>query len=374
MSNDNTTIGRKLEWVQALRGIAALMVVASHARYYLDGTRWESLAKRFMEPGAQGVDLFFLVSGFIMVFTTTRSDGSWRYAATFLAKRFARIWPVYAVMLLIVLVLQILWRGYASPWSDFIRSLAFLPVTTNNPPQFDLPLPVGWTLNFEFYFYLVFGLSLLAGRWRWLAFFGWMVATLIFLPLVLTGTVSLSSHHNYAIGIGYMDQNVNPVIWEFVAGVAIGLLYISKIQVRSHWLLGLLGAASLSWACYWSFNGIARYSGIAEFGLPLTFLFAAMALAFKARAPRVPCALVWLGGASYSLYLLHLYVLGAIDHLVDALGIGSWTHNPIFVLLVIPIPVIYAGISRRYLEDGLAVRVRDGLLKLIAADKAASVG
>lgn len=357
----------KLEWVQALRGIAALLVVIAHARYYLIGTPWQGFAERYMESGSQGVDLFFLVSGFIMVYTTTRSDGSLRDAARFLAKRFARIWPVYAVMSLINLALQALWVGHISSMGDVARSLLFLPITTSNPPQLDLPIPVGWTLNFEFYFYLVFGLSLLAGRFRWTAFFGWMIATLVVLPLALTGSVSLRADHNYAIGIGYVDQNLNPIIWEFVAGVLVGLLYVSRVRIRNRALLTTFLVVALAFVWFWSYSGLVIFhglvhNGMTQWGLPLTILFVAMAFAFKDRQPRVPRALVWLGGVSYSLYLLHLFVLGTIDHLMDALGIEQVTHNPMFVLLVIPLPLIYAGISRRYLEDGLAMVVRNKLL------------
>ena len=363
-------IRHKLEWVQALRGIAALMVVVSHASLYLIGTSWQPFAERYLQPGGQGVDLFFLVSGFIMVYTTTRSDGSMRYAADFLAKRFARIWPVYAAMSLINLALQAVWAPHLSSLGDVAKSLLFLPVTTNNPPQFDLPIPVGWTLNFEFYFYLVFGLSLLAGRFRWAAFFGWMIATLVLLPLVLTGAVSMYADHDYAIGIGYIDQNVNPVIWDFVAGTAIGLLYISRLQIRNTALLAALVAASLALVCAWSFTGIAAFNGLSHhgmthYGLPLAILFAALALAFKNKEPRVPRALVWFGGVSYSLYLLHLWIFGAADHLMDYLGYERATHSMVFVLMVIPVTLIYAGISRRYLEDGLAVFVRKKLLGLI---------
>ncbi len=355
----------KLEWVQALRGIAALMVVATHARYYLDGTPWQSFAERYVKAGAQGVDLFFLVSGFIMVYTTARADGSRRYPAGFLAKRFARIWPVYAVMNLVNLALQAAWGAHVSSVGDVATSLAFLPITTTSPPQLDLPIPVGWTLNFEFYFYLVFGLSLLAGRFRWLAFFGWMLATLVLLPLALTGSVSLHADHDYAIGIRYIDQNVNPIIWDFVAGVAIGLLYVSRLRIRSRGLSLALIVLAFAMACWWSFSGIATLHGMAQWGLPLALLFAALALAFKDREPHVPRALVWLGGVSYSLYLLHLFVFGAVDHLMDYLGLEAMTHSMAFVLLVIPLPLVYAGISRRYLEDGLGVWVRKKLVGLV---------
>ncbi|HEV2607908.1 MAG TPA: acyltransferase, partial [Xanthomonadaceae bacterium] len=258
---------------------------------------------------------------------------------------------------------------------DVVTSLAFLPINTGVPPYLGLPLSIGWTLNFEFYFYLVFGLSLLAGRFRWLAFFGWMFATLVLLPLAMTGTVSLHAEHNYATGISYIDQIVNPIIWDFIAGVVIGLLYVSRIRVANKALLAILAASAIALACEWSFNApaIETFHGMARWGLPLSILFAAMALAFKGREPHVPRALVWLGGISYSLYLAHLIVFETVDRLLESLGYESFVHTVAFVLLVVPIPLIYAAISRRFLEDELAVFVRRQLLRLTKPRDAAVV-
>jgi peptidoglycan/LPS O-acetylase OafA/YrhL len=376
MPDRRATSRHKLEWVQALRGIAALMVVLTHARLFLYGTEWDAFARRFMLPAAQGVDLFFLVSGFIMVYTTVRSDGSAHYAADFLIKRFARIWPVYAVWVFINWALQATWASTPVPsLQDIVTSLAFLPINTDVPPYLGLPLSIGWTLNFEFYFYLVFGLSLLAGRYRWLVFFGWMLATLVLLPLALTGTWSMHAEHDYGIGIAYIDQNVNPIIWDFVAGVVIGLLYVSRVQVANKALLAILAACAVALACEWSFNApaIETFHGMARWALPLAIGFAAMALAFKEREPRVPRVLVWLGGISYSLYLVHLIVFETIDRLLDSLDCKDFSHTVAFVLLVVPIPMIYAAISRRFLEDGLAVFVRRQLLKLTKPRNAATI-
>jgi peptidoglycan/LPS O-acetylase OafA/YrhL len=365
MSSDASTPSQKLEWVQAVRGIAALLVVVAHARYYLYGTPWDAFAKRYMFPAAQGVDLFFMVSGFIMVYTTARSDGSLRYTIDFLTRRFARIWPVYAVVVLFNAMIQVAWDTPVSSLGDVARSLAFLPVKTVSPPYLGLPVPIGWTLNFEFYFYLVLGLSLLAGRFRWMAFVSWMIATLVVLPWVLTGSVSMLADHDYATGVRYLDQICNPIVWDFVAGVAIGLLYVSSVRVGNRAVLLTLVGCAFALVCGCSFGGVTVFFGMAQWGLPLSFLFVAFALAFKPPPPRVPRALVWLGGVSYSLYLWHLYVFGAIDHLAEYLGWSDQTHTMLFVILVIPIPVIYAAISRRYLEDGLAVFVRKRLLALL---------
>jgi exopolysaccharide production protein ExoZ len=67
---------KRLDWLQSLRGVAALLVVFAHSYYFLQGTEYDALARSILLPGAMGVDIFFLISGFIMTLTTRQNDGS----------------------------------------------------------------------------------------------------------------------------------------------------------------------------------------------------------------------------------------------------------------------------------------------------------
>lgn len=195
LKTDNAEIltqsNKQLDWLQALRGVAAFMVVFAHAREYLHGTQWEQLVEQLLRPGAMGVDLFFIISGFIMVLTTADADGSFNYSFRFIKKRIARVWPLYA-MATIFWAIFVVWltRFYAQApetLSDNLqsisKSLVFYPVNFSHPLYYDIALPVGWTLNFEMFFYLVFAVSMLFGRLRWVAFFAWMGIGLIAIPL-----------------------------------------------------------------------------------------------------------------------------------------------------------------------------------------------
>jgi exopolysaccharide production protein ExoZ len=124
--------------LQFLRGFAALGVVFYHTDFHLAGD-WHT--------DFSGVAVFFVISGFIMCFITRKdADG-------FLAKRFLRIVPMYWLCTLIRFGLLSFSSWSANPplAADLPRSLLFVPSE-------ELPiLGVGWTLNFEVYFYLVFG-------------------------------------------------------------------------------------------------------------------------------------------------------------------------------------------------------------------------
>ena len=108
--------------------------------------------------GAMGVDLFFILSGFLMVYTTRTLPGGVADARVFLLKRIVRIWPAYAVLTgLTFLTLQGV-HGLVEPAGReaLLKTLLFVPVDPYNPLYFSMALPVGWTLTFEMYFYVVF--------------------------------------------------------------------------------------------------------------------------------------------------------------------------------------------------------------------------
>jgi len=173
---------RKLEWIQALRGLAALMVVMVHSRSMLMGSAsGRAVAEQVLLPMAMGVDLFFIISGFLMVWTTRDFDGSKAYAWTFLVKRFARIWPLLAVMTPVALVVE---HGFGGLLDralvlSYAEGLAFIP---HDPVAsgiyFRMAVGVAWTLCFEWYFYLVFAASMLCGRWRYAVMAAWFALTL----------------------------------------------------------------------------------------------------------------------------------------------------------------------------------------------------
>lgn len=356
----------KLEWVQALRGIAVLMVVITHGRYLLLGTAYQAFAETYMRPGAMGVDLFFLISGFIMVYATRRSGGSVLEVAQFAVKRFAIIWPVYAAVVAFGLAttLQISALPKAS-WMQLAMSLAFIPVDPRLPPYFNLPYAIGWTLNFEMYFYLVFALSMLAGRLRWVAFFAWMLLTLVARPLTVSGNVSASPDHDYHLEWRYLDQMVNPVIWDFVAGVAIGLLYHSRVRIKRVWITITLLFVSMAFVIWWAAPTRATFHGIGNWGLPLACFFATAALIAKERRIAPPAFIVWVGEISFSTYLFHIIVISIIRALAGTLGLASLVATPITVVVAIALSIVYGSIVNYFLERRLAEFVKHRLLRAL---------
>ncbi len=356
----------KLEWVQCLRGIAAVMVVLTHARVALLDTPAGPFVNDLFFPGASGVDLFFVISGFIMVYTTRQSDGSFGAALEFLVKRFARVWPVYAVVTLAWLVVAYDGLGYFR-FPENLRtlglSLLFQPADLKAPPFFGMALPVGWTLNFEMYFYLVFASSLLFGRLRWFVLAAWILATVLGIPYLKRG-LTFDVTTNFQFTFAYLNLMTSPIILEFLAGAAIGWCYLQPwFRLRSAAVCRHLAFLAVGVFFWYLYSGFGRFHGPRDWGMVAIALVCALALASKTIAIVPPAVLVWLGSISYSLYLTHTIVFAYVARQVEAAGGNAHTWAHVLLCLVVAVPV--AALAHHYLEDKLSHLVRRALLVVL---------
>ena len=357
-----------LDWVQLLRGLAALLVVLTHARYALLDTPGFPLANLLFFPGAFGVDLFFLISGFIMCYATADSDGSRGYVARFAVKRWSRVWPAYAVATLLAALAMHGGLHYFSNAANrltFLRSMALLPADAHAVPYFAMTLLVGWTLVFEMYFYAIYGASLLFKRLRWFALAAWVLLTVILLPLGKRGfelDITRDLHYKF----GYASVATSPFVLEFAAGVLIGWIYLQGwARLRSRqvaWHVLGLGVALAAWAIY---GGIAVGHGPLGYGWPLALMVLALAIASKTVTIRVPPVFLWLGSISYSLYLTHLISQTLVSRAMAALGLVGEARTWGYIFMSTAAALSVAALSQHYLELRLSNQVRALLLRLL---------
>jgi peptidoglycan/LPS O-acetylase OafA/YrhL len=357
----------RLDSVQALRGLAALAVVLWHASGLV--SEYGFGFTRYFQPGSTfGVTLFFVISGFIMTYTTQRTDGSADYAVDFLIRRLARIWPVYFVATVAAMpIIPPLWLTFE--W--IFKSLTFQPhgvLIGNTPPALGYPvLGVGWTLNYEMYFYLVFGVSLLFGRARYLFLTAWFLATLVALPLAAGKSPTLEPTTAYGFAVTYLNLVTNPIIWLFFVGSLIGLIYsatplsIPASRLSKAVLLVFAILVGVQWAL-----DFRTLNGVTNAGLSLIPFFALVVLSTKAAPLPVPRPLVYLGDISYSLYLIHSIVIAWYLPIVTAIGVPIVPLTRFIGMAAsIAVSLVLAALSHHWIEIKVSAAARNLLRSIV---------
>lgn len=283
--------------IQTLRAVAALFVILEHIR--------------FLNCGAFGVDIFFCISGFMIMFSTHTGTKH------FMKKRLIRILPLYYIMtvgtfLLLLLFPSMFKQTKANP-VFLIKSLLFIPFDIGNGVLQPL-MRIGWTINCELFFYLLFFLAFhISHKYRGLicsVFIGFLVAVNYLLPFDFAA----------------LEFYGHPVMLDFVLGII--CYYVAKeiyhrFQTHpklSHWQI-------LSWTvlamniCIFillvltkpSINilGFRRplFWGIPAFLLVLGFFIAGLTL-------QMPRNLVRIGNISFSIYLIHYYPVMVLDRMI----------------------------------------------------------
>ncbi|RUL63445.1 acyltransferase [Dyella dinghuensis] len=359
----------KLEWVQALRGAAAFMVVMVHSRSVLmDTASGKVVADHVLLPLGMGVDLFFIISGFLMMFTTRNFDGSKAYAWRFIAKRASRIWPLFAVVTPVALLVEHGVHGFFDPSVvlPYLEGLAFIP---HNPGAsgiyFQMAAGVAWTLCFECYFYMLFAACMLFGRWRYVVMTAWFVLTLVAIPL-LRGNYSLNVASQPLVEwCRYANLAINPIVWDFIIGMIAGWLYVADFKFRRVWVIyAAVVVSTMLLLIGWHRIGLVNFFGPRGWALPMAILFFGVGMLAKVGAINVPSWSVWLGNISYSLYLVHVYVFEVAQRVIGAIPIAHEVSNALLFITRPALAVIVAWLTFRYVEAPISSWARKGLLRI----------
>jgi exopolysaccharide production protein ExoZ len=309
-----------IENIQTLRALAALLVVFVHLDVFLR-------ALGVPPFGHGGVDLFFIISGFIMVHTTRTRPIS---PAAFMANRFTRIAPIYWLITLFVFAVALaapsLLQATSSDPEQLAKSLLFIPFQKSNglvqPVLF-----VGWTLNYEMFFYALFAVGLCIPR-RWV---GAIAVGVFMLALVAFGRLVRPES---VLGAFY----TRPIILEFVAGMALAVLGSSaRVRVRgAPARVGLLAVCAVGLLCT-AFVPLVfpELSRLVTQGLP-SLLVVAGAIVLHQSGVRVGGRwLLLLGNASYALYLTHPFVTQGVQKAGKLVGL-----TPLLAALLIPLTLL----------------------------------
>ncbi|MHB0950897.1 MAG: acyltransferase family protein [Allorhizobium sp.] len=284
-----------LNGIQYLRAAAAIAVVLFHAA--------EKTGFHFA-IGAAGVDVFFVISGFIMwVVSARREPTPWQ----FLRARIRRIVPVYwlATAVIVAGALGGLFPNLELSLEHVLASLFFVPARSPSDGEIWPVLVQGWTLNYEMFFYLVFAATLFLPRaWRLPAIAALFGLLVVAGPLLVTGNAVILSY-------------TRPIILEFVAGMVIGELWL-KSRVPAPAMGFALIALSLSGFAAIQVASLP-FDALVCGPLAAALVVGVLALEARRRIRFVPVA-VLLGDASYSIYLWHTFAISVSAKVGASMG------------------------------------------------------
>ncbi|WEK49006.1 MAG: acyltransferase [Candidatus Kaistia colombiensis] len=339
-----------LTQVQVLRAVAATSVAVSHAQHDA-GTLELQNGRAFQAwnpiPWSAGVDVFFVISGLIMVHATQQLFAKPGGARLFLTRRIARVVPLYwaATVLYIAVALiapTLLNQNYIN-LRFVVESYLFIPAT--RPDGVVQPIyELGWTLNYEMLFYVLFAVVIvLPLRWAVTALLA------ILAGLVVAGRLAAPLPQP-------LEFWTNPILLEFAFGVTIGIMGVWRWRpsgvIRA--CVAATGLAALMLVAAFPDVSVLLPRPLA-YGLPAALIVWGGALAPSGREPE-RLAARWgagIGNASYAIYLLHPFVIRAMRVIFWRTGLigllGPWA----FVTMALAASFGAALITYRWFEKPL---------------------
>lgn len=309
----NRPASQALRTLQMGRALAAIAVAAFHLSIMMGQARYGGIEvfRAYTRLGNRGVDFFFVLSGFIILFAHNRDINAPARWSHYAFRRFVRLYPIYWLYtLLFVVMLFVVGGSPDSPmpttFGGWVASVTLIRIAPGQPL-----IPVAWTLFHELSFYAVFSLLILDRRWGIAAF-----AVFVALPLF--------NHHGQHDGNSAFDVYFSIYNWHFVLGMGAFWLYR-----RPGW-----GSIELPLGGFCVMSALIQAPFPEEWSRPLLVVGFALMLAGMTKLERAgylssPYVLALTGDASYTIYLLHSNLEGTLlkiamkIHLQRVIGQGA---------------------------------------------------
>lgn len=337
---------QKLSAVQSLRAIAAMAVVAYHCAATIRIFGWTPGAlSHASEWGWSGVDIFFFISGFVMVMTTSGRLRGPRAAKDFMVARITRIAPMYwiltSLMLAVVWIVPSLKNSGFTPM-QIVTSYLFVPYEVKEHGNAYPILYVGWTLIYEMFFYAVFAISICfpERRMRWA------------LPALFAGLALLSLTRPTLYIFRFMTT---PLLLEFIFGCLFAWIYssgyrITRLSTAALILAGIFGFLVLT-------PGSSMDDRVVFAGIPAALLVSGMVFWESVDGWAGGSWLPSIGDSSYSLYLLQAFTIPAFARLLSAVDRHRMLPGDVACLLLVIATVIVSMVIYRFVEKRIDVKL-----------------
>ena len=348
---------KKINSIQALRGFAAMLVVMFHFRTEINKT-FPNVGDILFINGSMGVDLFFLISGFIVFYVARDLNDGMRSSKEFFIKRMCRIIPPYYLITLCVAGSSI------ETWLKTLRSMLFIPLdgSFTGPVYGYARLYVGWTLNYEFLFYALSAFAILFKQYKWLVLSS-VIFFLTIAPSFYFGWNDLNPAIGYNFNNAYLKLMTNPLILEFVVGIFIGWIYLNDFKIDSKLFWFLLLSFSAVFFFYIYFTGALWGNSPKAFMIPCALLLFSFIEYEKRYGIKWPNWIISAGTMSFSIYLIHVQALSLIKKLSRIMEkAGIPLPGVLIALFAVCLTVFLSKLSYKYIEVGLSNWIRNVLL------------
>jgi peptidoglycan/LPS O-acetylase OafA/YrhL len=348
---------RKINSIQALRGLAAMLVVMFHFRGDLALTF--PSADKLLGCGSIGVDLFFMISGFIAYYITANENEGYSSSKIFLLKRLCRILPPYIIATLFVAGKS--WDA----WQITLRSFMFLPRdAAEMAPYFGYAkLNVGWTLNYEFAFYVLCATCMLFKRYKFILL-SLVISFLVMLTYLTSDNQGGLVNINYGYP-GYLSLITNGMMLEFLCGILIGYITLNQSLPGSKiaWKVALFLSASYFFyvsAGFSSTPGNGHYDFVSA-----SFLILLVVTSYEAKfGLNPPKLLTLIGTVSFSVYLMHKRGMSVASKIIYSFYHGHFA-GLMATLAALFLTALFSIVFYRYIEVKLCTFLRNKLLRSI---------
>ncbi len=318
VSQPATAAPKKLELIQVFRGLASVAVLLTHCGLIFDQNFSQPFLNNLFDFGGAGVDFFFVLSGFIIFYIHEKDIANPRKVKSFFIKRFIRVYPLYWLVLGLKIGTSLL-VGYdpdikARSLLEIFQAIVLFP--QDRAILSSSFLGVSWTLSFEVFFYVIFGLAILFPK-------------RVMIPLI---GVWLIGSFSSLVGLSPLPpDSMLQTFWFSPLNVEFALGCWAAYLVRHHqfsrgqriFSVGLfLLSIAIALEIYTSTHGLPRIpiSPVIAYGIPCWVLIIGAVTLESERTVRVSPILSAIGNASYSIYLVHGFF---INNLSKVLRVNS---------------------------------------------------
>lgn len=321
--------------LQALRALAALLVVFSHIRHkHLQNSEPVAQFMSGYDFGPYGVDIFFVISGFIIAYIGPPGFHTLADIARFAKRRVVRIFPLYWLVTLVAFTAWLynpqIVNSSAPHLTRIWESFVLWPTDGRYLYQ------TGWTLSYEIYFYLLFALTMLAGPLQ-----------RIILPVFLAASIALGVYLTPNKDSPVFHMVTGHYLIEFLAGYLFCILFRNNFQNFPRAGLAFLGLGTCLILAKSVFGGPVL-EGIYYWGAPaILIVFGGLMIENIIKWPK---HIIAMGDASYALYLTHSLVLAPLAIIWYKLLPASLTSNVLFMLVALAATLITAHLCHLIFE------------------------